>query len=71
MIRLFHGRSPGQLAGGQKFAIICDAKKSKNNYIRLKGITLGVNSDKALTDTSKFVFGLTFRPLFQGLPQRI
>ena len=29
----------------------------------LKGITLGENSDKALTDTSKFVFGLTFRPL--------
>ena len=29
--------------------------------MKLKGITLGENSDKALTDTSKFVFGLTFR----------
>ena len=28
-------------------------------------------SEKALTDTSKFVFGLTFRPLSQGLSQRI
>ena len=31
----------------------------------LNGIRLGENSDKALTDTSKFVFGLTFRPLSQ------
>ena len=36
------------------------SKPLRNN---LKGITLGENSDKALTDTSKFVFGLTFRPL--------
>ena len=28
-------------------------------------------SEKALTDSSKFVFGLMFRPLFQGPPQRI
>ena len=34
-----------------------------NNAQDLTGITLGENSDKALTDTSKFVFGLTFRPL--------
>ena len=32
----------------------------------------GKPSEKALTDTSKFVFALTFfRPLSQGLPQRI
>ena len=39
----------------------------------LKSITLGEKtaSEKALTDTSKFGFGLTGPPLPQGLPQMI
>ena len=41
-----------------------DLKANRYRMNQYKG------KEKALTDTSKFAFGLTIRPLSQGLPQR-
>ena len=42
-----------------------------HRHLVSKASRLEKTSEKALTDNSKFVFGLTFWPLFQRLPQRI